>query len=68
MVYNNGSNTSNTSQMLFIINGGASYYRSMDTILDCANEYNNEYNMVIYTDERYRERKRGIKSGVFLES
>ncbi len=64
MVYNNGSNTSNTSQMLFIINGGASYYRSMDTILDCANEYN----MVIYTDERYRERKRGIKSGVFLES
>ena len=39
------------------------YKRSMDTILDCANRYN----MIIHTDERFRERKLGIKSGEFLE-
>jgi 2,3-bisphosphoglycerate-dependent phosphoglycerate mutase len=39
------------------------YKRSMDTILDCANNYN----MIIHIDERFRERKLGIKSGEFLE-
>lgn len=39
------------------------YKRSMDTILDCANKYN----MILHTDERFRERKQGINSGLFLE-
>jgi len=39
------------------------YKRSIDTILDCANKFN----MIIYTDERFRERKQGINSSIFLE-
>lgn len=38
------------------------YKRSMDTILNCANKYN----MLIFTDERLRERKIGLK-GDYLE-
>lgn len=39
------------------------YKRSIDTILDCANKFN----MIIHTDERFRERKKGINSISFLE-
>lgn len=39
------------------------YKRSMDTIKDCASRYN----MIIHTDERFRERRQGKDSGAFLE-
>jgi 2,3-bisphosphoglycerate-dependent phosphoglycerate mutase len=39
------------------------YKRSKDTISD----YAHKYKMDIHTDERFRERKHGIKNGSFLE-
>jgi len=39
------------------------YKRSIDTILDCANKFN----MIIYTDERLREREKGINGFQFIE-
>lgn len=39
------------------------YKRSYDTILDCANKFN----MIIHTDERFRERKIGINSSIYME-
>ena len=39
------------------------FKRSIDTISD----YINKYNMTVFIDERFRERKRGIKSNDLLE-
>ena len=39
------------------------YKRSIDTISD----YTNKYNIPVFIDERFRERKRGIMSNDFLE-
>ena len=39
------------------------YKRSVDTIADCAREFN----MEIHTDERFRERQRGKNSNKFLQ-
>ncbi len=39
------------------------YKRSIDTILDCASKRN----LIVHTDERFRERKQGADSFQFLE-